>query len=373
MSYQCFQLTDTLKSISIKGELPENVQSNIYHPKNGLEWAESLRFRTDSLQSGYYYLELFNDSDTTLIPFLISEVESKDIAIIASTSTWQAYNDWGGKSFYLDNRSPWGLKQIYQKWPSLKPLDFLPENRPLSFAKAELEGQMNGVEVLPDFSTYTDFEGVDVGSHLIRGEWNLIHYLHETNRPYSVYSMKEFERKGASISAKVFLFNTHSEYWSKEMIAQLKWLLSHGKSVIFAGGNNVFREISYYEKGIKVERNPEFSREEISQLVGTYYTEMTYLKVAGYKNVNPNHWAMKGVGDTFGAYGASGYETDKIGPGSEEFTLLAVGENQAGPAYMVLKEVNDSTFIFNASSIMFTKGLTRDPDIQKIMNNLLSY
>ena len=110
-------------------------------------------------------------------------------------------------------------------------------------------------------------------------------------------------------------------------------------------------------------------------LCGSYYTEPTYPKLAPYKVMNASHWVFEGCnlkqGDLFGKLGASGNETDKIGFDTKEFQTLAIGTNYAGPAYMIIKENKNGGFVFNTSSLMFSKYLQRDSVLDRIVLNLI--
>ena len=53
-----------------------------------------------------------------------------------------------------------------------------------------------------------------------------------------------------------------------------------------------------------------------------------------------------------------------------KFTILAVGKNEVGPAFMVINEEHGG-WIFNASSMSFTGALQHDRVVDKIMLNLI--
>jgi len=370
--YQLYKLEELVVPVTNVKESKAFTQKDTYSPFHGLDWETNVKFSNQNFRSGYYYLKCWNKSDTAYAPFIIKPKVLPRIIVVASTTTWQAYNNWGGKSFYEDLRSTDLAKFIYSNLPETKPYDYLPTKRPLAYAKSELHGVENGIEELADFSKMTNFNGVNVGSHLIKGEWNLIWFLEHFGFEYGVVSLSDFERLPQSDQKKVYIFNTHSEYWSQTMLGRLRENIEKGDDVIFASGNNIYRAIEAYSHGIKVIENPVYDRDEISSIIGAFYTSETYLKVAPFSVIKSNHWVFNGVTDSvFGQYGASGYETDKICAASKGFETLAIGENQSGPAYMVIKEFEKGNFVFNASSVSFSKGLSRDSIIQKMMMNLL--
>ena len=352
-------------------------QENIYNPQKGFDWTESFKFSTKGLKEGFYYLKIEqvdSPNNYTYIPFLIHSKLTPRIAVIASTNTWQAYNEYGGNSFYKHHNTSIINKLLYKRFPSLKPIDYLPFNRPYHYIKDELDNIVSTIEEIniPQGTDYYN-EDVNIGSHLIKGELNLIGFLEKSNYDYNVYSDLYFERN--IIESEIIIFNTHSEYWSEEMIGRLERLKKLGKKIIFASGNNIYRSVEYYEWGVMVNRNPEYTRFKTTKTCGAYYTEITYPKTSAFKVEQNNHWVFNNTKlkkeDIFGEFGASGNETDKIGFGSKDYTVLAVGTNSAGPAYMIIDEYENGGWLFNASSIMFPKGLQRDPVITQIMKNLL--
>jgi hypothetical protein len=65
--------------------------------------------------------------------------------------------------------------------------------------------------------------------------------------------------------------------------------------------------------------------------------------------------------------GGSGIHTQKIGIGSEQFEILAVGTNEWGPAYMVYRDTPAGGWVFNSSSATFTSCLNADPSAAKVI------
>ena len=100
-----------------------------------------------------------------------------------------------------------------------------------------------------------------------------------------------------------------------------------------------------------------------------------YPKSSSFKVENAEHWVFSGCdlknGDLF-SYDGSGWETDKIGVGSGDFSVLAIGNNIVGPAYMGMKEFKDGGWMFNASSMTFTQSIIKDSIVKKIMLNLIN-
>jgi hypothetical protein len=178
------------------------------------------------------------------------------------------------------------------------------------------------------------------------------------------------------------IFNTHSEYWSKEMIGRLAQCIELGVAVAFLSGNNMYRRIKYIEHGCVVD-DQTIDVERVAGLIGAGYDPLGDNTFAGYVTLAPDHWLFENaelaVGDRFGAgdqssmnaRGASGFETDKIFSTSKLFTLLAVGENLEGPAYMVCRDTPSGGWIFNAASVAFTSRIGHDTVIDRMVHNLV--
>jgi len=379
-----YRLSNELESIGVQFENYANLQSNQFHPTRGFDWKNPISISTDGLKSGYYYLKLSASdgvSSTTYIPFILKRREPSEITIVASTNTWHAYNHFGGKSNYIDRR--WGALEraiefifyvanyitrgLIPSWPV-----YLPTARPYSWI-GELDHQTH-----PE--NPTEF------SHLLRSEWNLAAFMDARGCDYTVISDRDFQNNSGYASSKLIIFNTHSEYWSNEMLARLETLQqTKGINIFFASGNNAFRMVEYYDHGVSV-TNQFSDIPTVTRLTGAYYTKAGYLGFAPYRIEAPDHWMFENTnlrpGDLFGTKsmwtmggavvgGASGYETDKIFPCALSCPkVLAVGSNPSGPAYWVIQETSER-FTINVGSVGFMGSLPVDPVIQRILTTIL--
>ena len=71
-----------------------------------LNWSVSYTLQTTtSWVTGIYLAELIgSDGTSQYIPFVVRDDSSTaDILYVVGVNTWQAYNDWGGKSLYEYN------------------------------------------------------------------------------------------------------------------------------------------------------------------------------------------------------------------------------------------------------------------------------
>ena len=360
------------------------IQSNQFHPSRGLQWTDPILIQTTGFRPGYYYLHVSSASSAAhpaYIPFIIKSRHPHEIVIVASTNTWQAYNHFGGKSNYVDNRR--GLLERLIELifyianyvtvgliPS-RPV-VLPMARPFSWAYSELDGLSRPDKPSPF-------------SHLIRSEWNLVAFLESRGYAYTVISDRDFQLNDGMSGARLIVFNTHSEYWTNEMLARLEAIQTQGgPHMVFASGNNAFRIAEYYDHGLIVTN--QFSNiATVSRLVGTYYTKAGYLSFAPYRTELATHWIFENTGLSQGSLfgtqstwtingrpvgGASGYETDKIYPSGAPIIVLAVGTNPSGPAYLTIKETG-TQFTLSMGSVAFAGALPVDTIVQQMFTNIL--
>lgn len=367
-----FRLGLTKERMELDTTLAKKIQSSLFHPINGLNWKTPFLLATKQFPSSYYSLEItqIHSEKTFFLPFIIKPKTPPKIAIIASTNTWQAYNNFGGKSNYEDTQTPEILKKIYWNidYKDYHP-NYLPFARPYHFHE-DLKG------VTEPFSQHH--------SNFIRAEWVLAAFLEKHQIEYGVYADLDLAVDPSILDSEIILFNTHSEYWSNPMMGMYEQFIKNGGKVIWASGNNMYRAIEYYDKGFYVS-NQQIDPSIALPLIGTFYFNGGYNTYAPYKILQPEHWVFEHLelkkGQIFGSYsaltavegqyGASGMETDKIGSGSHEFEVLAVGQNTFGPAFMVFKALPNEGWIFNASSETFVGALTHDPIIDQLMLNLL--
>lgn len=369
-----FKLDKKLLPMNIQFEVKPQLQSNIYNVFEGLQWQLSYTLPTENLSSGYYYLKIQQRNQAKksyYLPIIISPKSAPRIALIASTNTWQAYNNFGGKSNYENSHLSRWLKTVYFYLNYTDPIpNHLPFNRPYSLHQV-IEKTEN---------PFTDFSEEEY----VRAEWNLAAFLSQNNYEYGVYSDFQIDKSMELMNAEIWIFNVHSEYWSQSMIVMLEKFIKKGGKVIWASGNNMYREIEYNEFGYYVSKQL-IDVNDVKHLSGTFSssTESGFGTMDSYKVWNENHWIFKNTGlknkDNFGKetwikkgekQGASGLETDKIA--DSNFEILALGNNSFGPAYMVFRETENNGWIFNASSISFSSALQKDTAITVIMKNLLN-
>ena len=148
----------------------------------GCLWDKSFEFALpENLASGYYSINLIDGENKSAVSFIVKEKNpSKEIVVLASTNTWQAYNAWGGASFY---------KYLYDH----------PENITTS----------PNVSYLRPNPTMGE---MDVSDHLLGREIEVAKWLEEKRFDYSVISDLDLHESIESIkNSKILVLNTHPE------------------------------------------------------------------------------------------------------------------------------------------------------------------
>ena len=71
--------------------------------KEGLDWASCFKFEvSQDWTSGFYLVSVTDDAGRVSEAFfVVRSKEVLDAMLVLSTSTWAAYNHWGGPSFYM--------------------------------------------------------------------------------------------------------------------------------------------------------------------------------------------------------------------------------------------------------------------------------
>jgi len=343
--------------------------------KKGCHWSPSLYMKlSDNLQSGYYAMKMESGGYEFYVPFIIRPKSGTEqsIVVVASTNTWQAYNDWGGASFYsFSNDNPCGLRYAKQ-------VSFL---RP--YANLKLSHEQT--------------------EHTLNAEMNLFNWLSYNDYKFDVISDDDLHKDTSILSHyKVLILTPHPEYWTKEMYANLERHIEAGHDLMYLGGNGVYwkttnnydqlecrKDSSMHEQtGERGGKWRDLGKPE-SAVLGVQYDNRGIGTYSPYQVQNASHWVYNGTGVSNGqefAYpnyfniAGSGHETDKMTSFSPTGTiLLAKGMNPAsagssanlGGADMVYYESASGAKVFSAGSISFCSTLLNDDIVSSITKNVL--
>ena len=392
------------------------VQTGVAWNKRGYGNPHHTQFVVGPERSGLYYLEAKTESGNAFFSFpwvVAPAAPSAAVAVVLSTNTWNAYNNFGGRSNYVNST---GLPPVpivnarldmrrYSDAGAFGEWDALDEAyKPLSFERPE------PCNHIPEGTEATDPIRGRQTCHLAPAEWRLLAWLEREGFAHDVYSDAQLHSGELDLDAyRVLVISTHPEYWSRTMYDRVKsWVHERGGRFMYLGGNGLNCEVEFLDEAtllFKTHKSPgealnyvdpetgevsesRFHRthESEANLTGIVTTHRGIMTAAPYRVIRPDHWVFAGTGlregDLFGTEslherihgGASGHETDIMTPSSPANTvLLAKGLNpEEGGAEMVTYETGSGGAVFSVGSITWPACLLVDREVSRITANVLS-
>ncbi|MEX2541243.1 MAG: N,N-dimethylformamidase beta subunit family domain-containing protein [Trueperaceae bacterium] len=360
-------------------------------------------------RSGLYYIHLEGRSGAfTALPWVVAPRSPQArIAVLAATNTWNAYNNFGGRSNYIHP-------------------DRLPD-RPTMNARLELDRYRPGYNAYghpndsylplsfmrPEPGNFVPLE--DRITDAIRGrnecalspaEWRLLGWLEREGFDYDLWAEAHLHHGQLDLDEyQILMISVHPEYWSAEMYRQVKnWVIERGGRLMYLGGNGIDGPVEFLDESTlrflnhvpedaslqpgEIFRN-RFTQavESPAQLLGVVYDDRGIMTAAPYRVLDDQHWAFSGSGlhngDLFGVTslgerisgGASGHETDKVSPlfSPAGVEVLAKGTNpDDGGADMICYRSASGGRVFSTGSITYVGSLLVDDPLSKVTSNVLN-
>ena len=364
-------------------------------------------------ESGLYYFHVETDSGKFLsFPWVVApKAPQAKIAVIASTNTWNAYNNFGGRSNYINpthlpKQPTINARLDLSRYTGKLSIWNTPDEHyaPLSFDRPEPFSH------IPKDVQATDPIRGRQACHLVETEWRLLAWLEREGLSYDVYSDYQVHSGQFDIDAyKAIIISTHPEYWSKDAYLRVKqWVFEGGGKLLYLGGNGIDCEVEFLnaatmrcktwlpnptgalefiepETGKRFECRFHHKVESPAELLGVVFTEAGCATSAPFRAAESSHWIFEGTklknGDVFGQAslhercpgGASGHETDKLTPSSpKNAVVLARGMNiNNGGAEMVFFDTKSGGAVFSVGSITWPASILVDDSVSKITRNVL--
>ncbi len=263
-------------------------------------WPQSLAVNTAAFPSGAYMVALSTEGATKasgLIPFVVREDSRvSPILLQMPTQTWQAYDNFGGKSLYDANST--NSKRAYK----------VSLNRPY------------------------DAGG---GQSQFAGMYNLIRFLEREGYDVTYATSSDVDRDANLMNNhRVFLTGWHDEYWTGQMFTNaLNWI-AQGKNFVSLASNSIYWQTRYEDnrrtlvayKDAALDpvtdpkqktvlfRSTQVDRPESEITSSMFESSWDYGKAADWVVTNSNHWiyAGTGLGDGSRIPGLVGYEWDRF-------------------------------------------------------------
>jgi hypothetical protein len=254
--------------------------------------------------------------------------------VLASTNTWNAYNNFGGRSNYvnadhLPETPVVNARQDLNRYRNVQPFGSWrakDENySKLSFDRPEPNNH------LFDDPRVTDAVQGRVQCGQAPGEWRLYGWLERQGFEYDLYADAHLHEGLLPLdSYSVLIIAVHPEYWSREMYLAVKsWIYQRGGRLMYLGGNGLNCEVvlssdgcmrclshlhsEHGEMGGKsddgsVEYDSRMHRtlESEANLLGVVCSETGIMTAAPYRVLDASHWIFAGTGlsngDLFGRH-----------------------------------------------------------------------
>jgi hypothetical protein len=321
---------------------------NIPRLPDGTEW-----------MSGVYLVKLTGNPSgrQAYILFVVRDDErGADLLFQTAVTTYQAYNNWGGKSLYIGS----------------------PQARKVSFDRPYVEG--------------------DGAGSFLRWDYNMVRFLEREGFDVAYSTNLDTHVAPLSVAAsRGFLSVGHDEYWSWEMRQHLEQAIASGLDVAFFSGNNIYWQIRFenslkgqplrtmtsYKEAARQEdpfyfdsdpgndqrvttkfREPPVNRPE-DAVVGVMYESGNFGIDADMVVEATSHWVFAGTGLRPGDKlpGLLGYEVDRMF-GNAPSSIVRLAHSpftaQGGETHfsdMTIYETGARGIVFATGSIQWAWGL----------------
>lgn len=357
-------------------------------------------------RSGLYYFRASTASGKEFsFPWIVAPRKPlASMAVLASNLTWNAYNNFGGRSNYIhaDGLPPTPTINSRVELKRYSNSGFFTWNAstypPLSMDRPEPFNHIDFHEKITD-----PIEGRQA-CHLAPAEWRLLGWLEREAIPYDYYAETQLHDGTLDLAQyKVLITAVHPEYWTRKMYELVKdWVFKGNGRLVYLGGNGLNCEIEMLPDGSMICYNESLTgldvkglggfesryairHESEANLLGVVFTPAGAMTGAPYRVVEDTHWIFEGTGlnsgDIFGEKslhrrcpgGASGHETDKTSPFSPNgVKILAKGTNpDGGGAEIVLFDTPSGGRVFSVGSINYVASLPVDENVSRITSNVL--
>lgn len=303
--------------------------------ENGCGWKPTLAIEiTDDWQTGFYLVRLETEAERSHAFFVVRASEPGENLLVLSTSTWAAYNDWGGPSFYT------GGHVSSQQRPL--PNGFLDKPDPSRYRNAHFAA-MPLEERRDHFAEYSMWSG---SAGFANWERLFVEWAESNDIPLDYATSLDLHQDPELLAPyRRYISVGHDEYWSAEMRNHVEDWVEAGGHAAFFSGNTSFWQVRFADDGSHVvgykldfaldpvvgtESETTVSTMWSDPLVGRPEAEMTGVSFTrggyahmvsspqgsgGYTVWRPGHWVFEGLdlwaGDLLGAEPVVvGYECD---------------------------------------------------------------
>ena len=199
---------------------------------------------SDDWRSGFYLVRLSDASGATTEAFFVVRAPKEKrsrMLLVLSTSTWAAYNDWGGPSYYTGGNTSSLTRPL--------PKGFLQRPEPKTYRSARF-GDLPKGAAGSYFKQGYSFWVVAAG-------WSAWEYLFvqwaEANGYALDYAVSaDLERVPDLLDGyDAYVSVGHDEYWSSPMRDAVEGFVERGGRAAFFSGNTAFWQVRYEDGGTR--------------------------------------------------------------------------------------------------------------------------
>jgi len=301
----------------------------------GCGWEPTLTIDVaDEWTSGFYLVRVHGAGGEVAEAFFVVRASRPgDALLVLSTSTWAAYNDWGGPSFYT------GGHESSQQRPLTR--GFLDKPDPHTWRVARI-GDLPGREVRAHFVEYSMWSSA---AGWANWERLFVTWAEEQGLQLDYATSLDLHHEDDLLDPyRLYVSVGHDEYWSAAMRDHVEGWVERGGAAVFLSGNTAFWQVRF-EEGDRVvgykndylldpvvgtdaetsvstmwcdplTERPEAEMTGVSFSRGGYaHTRAAPRGSGGYTVWRPGHWAFEGLdlraGDIVGGEPVVvGYECD---------------------------------------------------------------
>ena len=289
----------------------------------GADWVPCLEFQIKEEWSSGFYLVSVTDEDNRVSEafFVVRGQRQQDAMLVLSTSTWAAYNHWGGPSFYMGSPKSSLCRPL--------PKGFLRKEDPMTHRIGQF---MNWDEETQEELNQQRYSPWCMAAGWANQEILFVQWAEAQGIKLS-YAISEDLDRDPDLLAGVSLYLSvgHDEYWSLAMRDQVESFIEAGGNAAFFSGNTSFWQARFendrktlisYKTNLEADPHydshgaPELSTMWSDPLVGRPESEMTGVSFTygGYAHMNnapkgsggyqvwdPDHWAFDSLEVSVGA------------------------------------------------------------------------
>jgi hypothetical protein len=195
-------------------------------------WPVAARIQTSTdWTSGVYTLKLVREDNgtETEVPLVVrNDGSQSDVLYGVSTSTYQAYNRFGGKSTYTGQSSP----------------------------PATVSGANRAVKVSFDRPYAQATSGPEAHDWYTRTDVGTVRWLESQGYDVSYIASEDLHTAGAQLTDhRVYISGSHDEYWSQQMSNAVVQARNAGTSLVFMGANADYWRVRFEASPVSGQAN----------------------------------------------------------------------------------------------------------------------